>query len=57
MRTALVTLAHPQHAGMLRALRVLDDAAPRHGWTLRYVFPDRHPLLDEIGKSPSRADA
>ncbi len=49
MRTALVTLAHPQHAGMLRALRVLDDAAPRHGWTLRYAFPARHPLLDEIG--------
>lgn len=49
MRTALVTLAHPQHAGMLRALRVLDDAAPRHGWTLRYAFPAHHPLLDEIG--------
>jgi glycosyltransferase involved in cell wall biosynthesis len=34
---------------MLRALRVLDDAAPRHDWTLRYAFPARHPLLDEIG--------
>ena len=39
MRRALVTLAHPQHAGMLRALRVLDDAAPAHGWELRYAFP------------------
>jgi len=49
MRTALVTLAHPQHAGMLRALRVLDDAAPAHGWTLRFAFPALHPLLDEVG--------
>jgi glycosyltransferase involved in cell wall biosynthesis len=49
MRRALVTLAHPQHAGMLRALRVLDDAASRHGWQLHYAFPARHPLLDEVG--------
>src|SRR4029077_12323923 len=49
MRRALVTLAHPQHAGMLRALRVLDDAAARHGWELRYAFPASHALLDEIG--------
>jgi glycosyltransferase involved in cell wall biosynthesis len=49
MRHALVTLAHPQHAGMLRALRVLDDAAPRHGWELRYAFPAADPLLTEIG--------
>jgi glycosyltransferase involved in cell wall biosynthesis len=54
MRTALVTLAHPQHAGMLRALRVLDDAAPRHGWTLRYAFPAAHPLLAEIGIPAAR---
>jgi glycosyltransferase involved in cell wall biosynthesis len=49
MRNALVTLAHPHHAGMLRALRVLDDAAARHGWTLQYALPSRHPLLAEIG--------
>jgi glycosyltransferase involved in cell wall biosynthesis len=46
-----VTLAHPQHAGMLRALRVLADAAPRHGWELRYVVPRRHPLIESSGLS------
>src|SRR5262249_14552816 len=51
---ALVTLAHPQHAGMLRALRVLDDAAPRHGWTLRYALPGQHPLLAEVGIPAAR---
>jgi glycosyltransferase involved in cell wall biosynthesis len=45
MRRALVTLAHPQHAGMLRALRVLDDAAGHHGWELRFAFPAPHPQL------------
>jgi glycosyltransferase involved in cell wall biosynthesis len=55
MRTALVTLAHPQHAGMLRALRVLDDAAPQYGWTMRYAFPVRHPLLAEIGIPAERS--
>ena len=54
MRRALVTLAHPQHAGMLRALRVLDDAAPRHGWELHYAFPQRLPLLDDIGIPAAR---
>jgi glycosyltransferase involved in cell wall biosynthesis len=54
MRRALVTLAHPQHAGMLRALRVLDDAAPAHGWSLHYVFPQRLPLLDAVGIPPAR---
>jgi len=54
MRQALVTLAHPQHAGMLRALRVLDDAAPRHGWELRFAFPAPHALLDTIGIPASR---
>jgi len=38
MRRALVTLGHPQHAGMLRALSVLEGAAPRHGWELRYAL-------------------
>ena len=54
MRRALVTLAHPQHAGMLRALRVLDDASARHGWELRYAFPCRTPLLEEVGIPPAR---
>ena len=49
MRRALVTLAHPQHAGMLRALRVLDDAASHHGWGLRFAFPASHALLGELG--------
>ncbi len=49
VRRALVTLAHPQHAGMLRALRVLDDAALGHGWELRYAFPAHHHLLDDTG--------
>jgi glycosyltransferase involved in cell wall biosynthesis len=49
MKRLLVTLAHPQHAGMLRALRVLDDAAASHGWTMRYAFPEDHALLDVTG--------
>jgi glycosyltransferase involved in cell wall biosynthesis len=54
MRRALVTLAHPQHAGMLRALRVLDDAAARHGWELHYAFPAAHALLGEVGIPAAR---
>lgn len=49
MKRLLVTLSHPQHAGMLRALRILDDAAADHGWTMRYAFPGDHPLLDVTG--------
>jgi glycosyltransferase involved in cell wall biosynthesis len=49
VKRALVTLAHPQHAGMLRALRVLEDAAPRHGWELAYAFPSEDPLLASVG--------
>ena len=56
MRRALVTLAHPQHAGMLRALRVLDDAAPAHGWSMQYVFPKRLPLLDAEGIPTDRTE-
>ncbi|HLK10449.1 MAG TPA: glycosyltransferase family 4 protein [Candidatus Binatia bacterium] len=44
MRRALAALAHPGHAGMLRALRALDEAAPRFGWELRFVVPAGHPL-------------
>ena len=49
MRRAVVTLGHPDHAGMLRALRMLDDAAARHGWELRFVLAAPHPLVAEIG--------
>lgn len=48
MRTAVAVLAHPQHAGMLRALAVLDGAAPRHGWQLRFVVAGPHPLVDSL---------
>ncbi len=44
MRRALAVLVHPRHAGMLRALRVLDEAAPRFGWTLDFVVPAAPPL-------------
>src|SRR5262249_21255744 len=54
MRRALVTLAHPQHAGMLRALRVLDDASARHDWELCYAFPSRTSLLAEVGIPEAR---
>jgi glycosyltransferase involved in cell wall biosynthesis len=54
VKRLVVTLAHPQHAGMLRALRVLDDAAARHGWTIGYVFPHATPLLAEIGIPSAR---
>jgi len=49
VRHALVTLGHPDHAGMLRALKVLDDAAPRHGWTLSYVLAGPDPLVEATG--------
>jgi glycosyltransferase involved in cell wall biosynthesis len=49
MRRALVTLGHADHAGMLRALAVLDAAAPRHGWELRFVLAAPHPLVSEVG--------
>ncbi len=49
MKRLLVTLAHPQHAGMLRALRVIADAAPAYGWELRYVLPAWHDLVASTG--------
>ena len=54
MRRAVVTLGHPQHAGMLRALKVLEDAAPRHGWELHYVLAGAHPLLQAVGLARER---
>jgi glycosyltransferase involved in cell wall biosynthesis len=49
MKRLVVTLAHPQHAGMLRALRVIADAAPDYGWELRYVVPAWHDLVASTG--------
>jgi glycosyltransferase involved in cell wall biosynthesis len=49
MRRLFVTLAHPQHAGMWRALRVLADAAPAHGWEFRYAVPVWHDLIASTG--------
>jgi glycosyltransferase involved in cell wall biosynthesis len=54
MKRAIVTLGHPDHAGMLRALRILDEAAARHGWELRFVLSGHHPLVDAIGLPPER---
>ena len=54
MKRALVTLGHPDHAGMLRALRVLDDAAPRHGWELRFVLAGPHPQVAAEGLAAER---
>src|SRR6185369_9755205 len=49
VKRLMVTLAHPQHAGMLRALRILADAAPTYGWELRYAMPSWHALVATIG--------
>jgi glycosyltransferase involved in cell wall biosynthesis len=54
MKRAIVTLGHPDHAGMLRALRTLDDAAARHGWELRFVLSGHHPLVDTVGLPSGR---
>jgi glycosyltransferase involved in cell wall biosynthesis len=49
VKRLFVTLAHPQHAGMLRALRAIADAAPAHGWELRYAVPAWHDLIAGAG--------
>ena len=49
MKRLVVALAHPQHAGMWRALRVLADAAPARGWELRYLVPEWHDLIVATG--------
>ena len=54
MKRAVVTLGHPDHAGMLRALKILDDAAPRHGWALRFVLARPDPLVAAEGLPADR---
>ena len=62
MRRALVTLSHPDHAGMLRALKILVEAAPRNGWEMRIVLAAPDPLVAAVGlcllyTSPSPRDS
>ena len=52
MRRALVTLSHPDHAGMLRALKILVEAAPRNGWEMRVVVAAPDPLVAAVGLPP-----
>ena len=47
MKRLIATLAHPGHAGMLRALAVLEGASARYGWQMRYVVPAMHPLVPQ----------
>lgn len=51
-RRVVAALAHPNHAGMLRALKVLHDAAPARGWSMDYVMPSCPPLVAEVGLPP-----
>jgi glycosyltransferase involved in cell wall biosynthesis len=39
---------------MLRALKVLDDAAARHGWELRFVLAEPDPLVVASGLAADR---
>src|SRR5262245_10927028 len=54
MRRAVVTLGHPDHAGMLRSLKILDDAAGAHGWELKFVLAGPHPLVAKEGLPAAR---
>lgn len=49
MKHAVAVLAHPDHAGMLRALGMLAEHGAAHGWSVELVVPERHRLLDELG--------
>jgi glycosyltransferase involved in cell wall biosynthesis len=39
---------------MLRALKILDDAAAAHGWELTYALSGRHPLVEVEGLPAAR---
>lgn len=54
MKRALVTLGHPQHAGMVRALAVLDQAATSYGWSLAYAMPSRPPAVAGVALPEDR---
>src|SRR5437870_11969928 len=54
MKRALVVLGHSEHAGMLRAAKLLADAAPRHGWQLDFVLAAPHPLVAASGLPAER---
>src|SRR5438552_3207260 len=48
---------HPRAPGSRRHAarpRVLDDAAPRHGWELRFVLAGPHPQVAEEGLAAER---
>src|SRR5262249_44803998 len=49
LRRGIVTLGHADHAGMLRSLQILDDAAAAHGWGLRFVLARPRPLVARGG--------
>lgn len=52
MRRVVAALAHPGHAGMLRALKILYDAAPSRGWSMDFVMPSCPALVAEVGLPP-----
>ena len=49
MKRGLVVLGQSQHAGMLRAVKLLADAAPRHGWELDFVLAAPNPVVEASG--------
>jgi glycosyltransferase involved in cell wall biosynthesis len=56
VKRAVVTLAHPEHVGMLRALAVLEGASARHGWQLSYALAAPTALAAATGLPPARTD-
>jgi hypothetical protein len=44
----------PRPRGHARALKILDDAAPRHGWELRFVLARPDPLVAAEGLPAER---
>src|SRR5436309_516828 len=54
MKRALVVLGHSEHAGMLRAAKLLADAAPRHGWRVAFVLAAPVPLVAAGGLPAER---
>ncbi|HSV08706.1 MAG TPA: glycosyltransferase family 4 protein [Candidatus Binatus sp.] len=49
MKRALVVLGQSQHAGMLRAVKLLADAGPRHGWELTFVLAAPNSVVEASG--------